>query len=107
MGAGYADTRCHQYGITAGYGRQKVAYDEKRQGDEQQTAILHPGDKQHQRQRKQGHHPCIDGNQHAGPRLGDVQIDRNIRQQPNRHELRRIEDECGERQPHQRKPLSG
>ncbi len=105
MGAGYSDTRCHQYAVGGGEGREDLEQDKEEGYDEHEPSQFDFRCQQHKREREEHDHPRIDRDEHAGVRLGQVELRRNIGEEPDGNELGSVEDERGESEPDEGNPM--
>ena len=93
MGAGDADAGCHEHGKIQGQPRCQLSQDKEPHRPQQEAPHLHLADEEHERQGQQGHDPGVDSNHNARLGLGHREGLRNVHEQADRHEFRRIEDE--------------
>ena len=104
--AGDDNTRPEQHLIARRYPRDHLPDTEERHHQEQQLLQLHAAGQQHQRQRQQRHHPRVDRDHLPRRRLRHGERLRDIDEQCDRHELRRVEDKGRNRDPKQHHVLA-
>lgn len=104
--AGDDDACAEQHIIARRESRDELSEAEERDHQEQEPFQLHAAGQQHERQREQRDHPCIDRDHLPRRRLRHGERLRDIDEQGDRYELGCVKDKCGNRNAEQRHILT-
>ena len=100
VGKGNPDPAYHQHRKVPGQERQHMAGDKQHEQADQQRAALNLAGEQHKGERHQRHHPGVDGEHDPHLRRLHAEAAGDVREQPDRDELRGVKDKRGDGQGH-------